>query len=78
VGILFLLALGSVILFTSCFWIWMLIDCVTKEADTGNKVVWVIIILFSHIVGALAYYFFVRRPRRFAQSLPSYIRNRAT
>jgi len=46
------------------FWIVMLIECATKEADTGNtKVVWIIILVFTHIVGALIY-FFVRRPDR--------------
>jgi hypothetical protein len=72
-GILFSLAFVSFILFLCCFWIWMLIDCVTKESDTGNKLVWALIILFSHIIGALAYYFIVRRPRRFAESLPPHI-----
>ena len=46
------------------FWIVMLIECATKEADTGNtKVVWIIILVFTHIIGALIY-FFVRRPER--------------
>jgi Phospholipase_D-nuclease N-terminal len=46
------------------FWIVMLIECATKEADTGNtKVVWIIILVFTHIIGALLY-FFVRRPDR--------------
>jgi hypothetical protein len=46
------------------FWIVMLIECATKESDTGNtKVVWIIILVFTHIIGALLY-FFVRRPER--------------
>lgn len=46
------------------FWIWVLIDCATKEASEGNtKVVWVIIILFLNLIGALVY-FSVRRPQR--------------
>jgi heme/copper-type cytochrome/quinol oxidase subunit 2 len=49
------------------FWIWMIIDCATKEPSEGNdKLVWIVIIVFAHIVGALIYYF-VRRPRRIAQ-----------
>jgi len=49
------------------FWIWMLIECVTKEPDTGNtKVCWVLIIVFAHIVGAIIY-FLVRRDRRLAE-----------
>ena len=48
------------------FWNWMLIDCATKERNQDNeKIVWILIILFTHFIGALIY-FFVRRPRRFA------------
>jgi formate-dependent nitrite reductase membrane component NrfD len=48
-------------------WIFMLVDCATKEADNGNtKIVWVLIIALTHIVGA-AIYGFVRRPQRIAE-----------
>ena len=50
------------------FWVWMLVDCATKEPNEGNsKVVWTIIIVFTHLVGA-AIYFFVRRPQRRAEA----------
>jgi len=46
------------------FWIWMLVDCVTKESSVGNdKIVWILILLFTNWIGALIY-FFVRRPQR--------------
>ena len=46
------------------FWIWMLIDCVTKEPSKGNdKLIWVLVILLTGFLGA-AIYFFVRRPKR--------------
>jgi hypothetical protein len=49
------------------FWVWMLIDCATRESDQGNtKLVWVIIILFANFLGALLYYL-VRRPQRWAE-----------
>lgn len=49
------------------FWIWMLIDCATNEPSTGNdKIVWTLIIVFTHVLGALIYYF-VRRPQRRAE-----------
>jgi len=48
-------------------WIWMLVDCATKEPDTGNnKVVWILIIVFAHFIGALIY-LIVRRPKRIAE-----------
>ena len=50
------------------FWIWMLIDCATNEPDTGNnKVVWIIIIVFAHIIGAILYWI-VRRDQRIAEA----------
>lgn len=46
------------------FWIWMLVDAAVNEPSTGtDKVVWVLIILFTHFIGALIY-FFVRRMNR--------------
>jgi hypothetical protein len=67
VGILFLLLALLIILAGSIFWVWMLVECATKESNSGNdKVVWIIIILFAHFVGALIY-FFAKRPRRYAE-----------
>jgi hypothetical protein len=66
-GILFigLLVAGGLVVFI--FWIWMLIEAATKESSEGNdKIMWVIIILFTHFLGALIY-FFVRRPKRIAE-----------
>jgi prolipoprotein diacylglyceryltransferase len=55
------------ILLAFAFWIWMIIDCATKEPNEGNdKLVWIVIIVFTQIIGALIYYF-VRRPQRIAQ-----------
>jgi hypothetical protein len=62
----FMLGRGAqgIALLVSIFWIWVLIDCVTKEPSEGNdKVAWLLFILFVPWVGALVYYF-VRRPER--------------
>jgi hypothetical protein len=49
------------------FWIAMLIDCAKYEPSAGNeKVVWILIIVFTHVLGALVYYFSQKRSRRFA------------
>lgn len=46
------------------FWVWMLVDCAVNESSTGNdKIVWVIIVMFTHVLGA-GLYLFIRRPRR--------------
>lgn len=61
-GFFGLLALASVV-----FWVWMLIDCLTNEPSEGNdKVIWALVILLLHALGALLYYF-VRRPTRMQQ-----------
>jgi phospholipase D-like protein len=39
------------------FWIWMLIVAATRERSTGDKILWVIIIIFTHVIGAAIYYF---------------------
>lgn len=49
------------------FWIWMIVECATREPSQGNdKIVWIVIIVFTNWIGALIYYF-VRRPQRIAQ-----------
>ena len=61
-GLFFLIFLAVGIL-ASVFWIWMLIDCATnKSLDGALKIVWILVILFTHLIGALIY-FFVGRSR---------------
>ena len=45
------------------FWLWMLIDALTHEPTTNDKILWVLVIGFLHFIGALVY-FFVRRSQR--------------
>ncbi len=45
-------------------WIWALIEVLTKEPSEGNdKVVWLLVVLFTHFIGALIY-LLIRRPER--------------
>jgi len=63
--LIFLFLFGGLI-GLACFaiWIWMLIDCLTNNGIPGSeKVAWVLVILFTHFLGALIY-FFVGRPKR--------------
>ena len=63
--LLFVLAL---FLASFVFWIWTIVDCATKEPTAGkDKIVWILIILFTYVLGALIYYFARRRPRRLAE-----------
>ncbi len=64
--IIFILFIGFGVLGTA-FWIWMLVDCVTKESDAGNnKLAWILVIAIAHFLGA-AIYFFFRRQQRIAE-----------
>ncbi len=57
--IFFALGIGGTVL-----WIWMIIDCATREPSEGNdKLIWILIILLTHLLGALIY-LLVRRPQR--------------
>ena len=43
-------------------WVWMIVDCATKE--TGNdRIAWLLVVLLAGFIGALIY-LIVRRPRR--------------
>jgi NADH:ubiquinone oxidoreductase subunit 6 (subunit J) len=55
--LLILLALGAVIA-VFVFWIWMLIDCIRNDRITNDeRLIWVIVIIFINIIGAVMYYF---------------------
>jgi hypothetical protein len=52
------------ILLTTLFWLWMLIDCITNgRLSSVEKLVWLLFIFFTHIIGAILY-FFIGRPSR--------------
>ena len=44
-------------------WIWMLVDCLTRERDPQQRLVWALVIGLTGIIGALIY-MIVRRPKR--------------
>ncbi|MEI7958311.1 MAG: PLD nuclease N-terminal domain-containing protein [Verrucomicrobiota bacterium] len=61
---LFFLAMISLGVAGTVLWIWMLIDCATNEPSEGSdKIVWILVILFTHGLGALIY-LLARRPER--------------
>ena len=64
---LVIIALMGFVVLSIAFWIWMLIDCITKEPDQGNdKIVWIIVIALTGALGALVY-LLARRPARIRQ-----------
>ena len=56
-GFFGLLAIGGTI-----FWIWMLVDCLQRRFK--DKLIWVIVLIFTHLLGAILYYFLVKSKKR--------------
>ncbi|GER88276.1 hypothetical protein KDW_24380 [Dictyobacter vulcani] len=55
---------GLVGILATIFWIWMLVDCLKNEPSEGNdKILWVLVIILTHGVGAIIYFFIRRQPR---------------
>lgn len=72
-GGLELLLIGFICLFalaSFAFWVWMLVDCAQAPDRPGSndRVVWILVLVFTSWVGAIVYYFAVRLPRRRAVS----------
>ncbi len=62
--IVFGLVAFGVVVGVCAFWVWMIIECATKEPSEGNdKLIWILVILLLNWLGALIYYF-ARRPTR--------------
>ena len=50
------------------FWIWTLVDCVKNEkGDENTRIMWIIIVAATGVIGALIYYL-VRRPQRISEA----------
>jgi hypothetical protein len=46
------------------FWIWMLVEVLTRETDEGNsRLIWALVIVFTHWIGALIYLLARRQER---------------
>ena len=44
------------------FWLWMLIDAIkSKTLSDTEKIIWVLVIIFLNLLGALIYFFAGRR-----------------
>jgi len=49
------------------FWIWMLIDLLKRDFPTtkeNEKIIWLLVLLFTYWLGALIYYFMVKKDKK--------------
>ncbi|MBE0427947.1 MAG: PLDc_N domain-containing protein [Nitrospirae bacterium] len=64
---IFLFLFIPVFVFVIVLWFWMLIDCLKRQDDKfkigGNnaKLIWILVIIFTGLIGALIYYFLIKR-----------------
>jgi len=62
--LVFLLFLAPLCLLAFVFWVWMLVHAITNQGLSDlEKLIWVIVMIFTHFLGALIY-FFVGRPKK--------------
>lgn len=60
--IILVLALVALAIYLFVFWIMMIIDCAKRKFKTDSeKVVWILILIFLGLLGAIIYYFVVKR-----------------
>ena len=60
--IFLMLLLFASIIFSFIFWIWMIVDCAKrKNIYDGERVAWIIVLVFLQVIGAVIYYFAVKR-----------------
>ena len=61
----FYLGFFALILLSFVFWIMMLVDCAKRKFKNENdKVVWIIIVAILGVLGAVVYYFVIKRPNQ--------------
>jgi hypothetical protein len=64
IGIFMLMFLAIIGLLAFVFWIWMIIDAIQNKGLTdGEKIAWVLVVVFLHCLGALIY-FLIGHPKR--------------
>jgi NADH:ubiquinone oxidoreductase subunit 6 (subunit J) len=60
--VVLMLALVGVIIWLFIFWIMMVVDAATRKFKSdADKIIWVLIIIFLQILGAIIYYFVIKK-----------------
>lgn len=51
-----------ILLLPTVIWIWLLVDCIKREEfKYGSKLMWVLLFLFTNMIGMILYYFLEKR-----------------
>ncbi len=74
-GLFALVAFGGILaLALFAFWLWMLVDCAQtpdSPASPNQRLIWILILVFTGWIGAIIYYFVERRARLDARRPPA-------
>ena len=63
--IVLIIAIIALAIFVFVFWIIMIVDAATRKfKNETDKIVWILIIVFLQILGAVIYYFVVKKPNK--------------
>jgi len=55
----------AIALFAFVFWVWMIIDCAKRDFKKDvEKIVWILVLIFTGIIGAIIYYFVVKNGKK--------------
>ncbi len=51
-----------IVLLPTIFWIMQLVDVLRRHfPEPNNKIIWALVVIFTHFIGALIYYFVGRK-----------------
>ncbi|MGK0208856.1 MAG: prolipoprotein diacylglyceryltransferase [Patescibacteria group bacterium] len=57
------MSLVGIAIAATVFWVFMLIDCAKRKFKSEDeKIIWIIVLAITGVIGALVYYFAVKRP----------------
>lgn len=60
--ILLMLLIVAVFVLAFIFWIFMLVDCAKRNfKKDSDKIIWILIVVLLGIIGAIVYYFVIKR-----------------
>jgi NADH:ubiquinone oxidoreductase subunit 6 (subunit J) len=60
--IFLILLLVAAVIFSFVFWILMIVDCAKrKHLSDGERIAWILVLVFLGIIGALIYYLAIKR-----------------
>jgi hypothetical protein len=51
-----LLGGGALELLGFLFWLWMIYECATREPNSTEKILWLLLVVFAPVIGSLIYF----------------------